>query len=133
MPQDTPYAAEPAIIRTRLQRLRELVELQADTDWARSYVQEILDQSPDSPDSRCPRFAGVITDGSNGEFLVADSEEQLAQLMSRAITGSDVCLAAEVLVDLDNGDRRLAYTTVTIAFMPTPSRVNAVPEQPPAQ
>jgi hypothetical protein len=117
--------------RRRLLRLRELAK--GLEEWALENEQPLLDQNPEDHDSRCPRFAGVITDGSNKELLVADSEQQIAQMMSTAITASDVFLAAEELVDLDNGDRRVAHTTTTISFLPTPSPVNGAPEHPAAQ
>jgi hypothetical protein len=117
--------------RRRLLRLRGLAE--GLEEWALENVQPLLAQNPEDHDSRCPHFAGIITDGSNKEMLVADSEQQIAQMMSRAITASDVHLAAEELVDLDNGERRPANTTVTISFLPTPSPVNAGPAHPAAQ
>lgn len=117
--------------RRRLLRLRGLAE--GLEEWALEDVQPLLDQNPEDHDSRCPRFAGVITDGSNKELLVADSEQQIAQMMSRAVTASDVHLAAEELVDLDNGERRPAHTTATISFLPTPSPLTAEPAHPAAQ
>jgi hypothetical protein len=70
MPRDTSHAANPAVIRTRLERLRELIALHANSAWGRSYVREILYQEPDAADLHCPRFAGLIGESGQGAIVV---------------------------------------------------------------
>jgi hypothetical protein len=66
MPQDTPQSAEPATIRTRLQRLRELIELKADTPAggpgnarpeppSRLALRVVVDEAPDVAAERTVR------------------------------------------------------------------------------
>lgn len=116
MSQDTPHAAEPAIIRTRLQRLRELIALQSDPDWAASYVQEILDQDPDGSDPHCPRFAGLVEESGDGAIVVAETLADLAAEMAGLVT-NEIPMSAIEMIDLDSQEHRQAYTNATVNFM----------------
>jgi|ERR1039458_8027960 hypothetical protein len=116
MPQDTPHAAEPAVIRTRLQRLRELIALQSDPDWAPSYVQEILDQDSDGPDPLCPRFAGLVEESGDCAIVVAETVEELAAEMA-ALVINEIPMSAIEMLDLDTQEHRQAYTEATVHFM----------------
>jgi hypothetical protein len=115
MPQDTPHTGEPAVTRTRLQRLRELIALQSDADWARSYVEEILDQDPDSPDSRCARFAGLVEESGDRAIVVAETIEELANEMAALVT-NEIPMSAIEMIDLDTQERRQAHTTAAVNF-----------------
>ena len=116
VPQDTPHAAEPAVIRTRLQRLRELIALQSDPDWAPSYVQEILAQDLDATDSHCPRFAGLVEESGDGAIVVAETIADLAYEMAARVT-NDIPMSAIEMIDLDTQEHRQAYTEATVHFM----------------
>jgi hypothetical protein len=116
VPQDTRHAAEPAVIRTRLQRLRELIALQSDPDWAPSYVQEILDQDPDGPDPHCPRFAGLVEESGDSAIVVAETIADLAYEMAACVT-SEIPMSAIEMIDLDTQEHRQAYTKATVHFM----------------
>jgi hypothetical protein len=116
MLQDTPHAAEPAVIRTRLQRLRELIALQSDPDWAPSYVQEILDQDTDGPDPHCPRFAGLVKESGDGAIVVAETIAELADEMAARVT-NEIPMSAIEMIDLDTQEHRQAHTKATVHFI----------------
>jgi hypothetical protein len=116
MTQDTPHAAGPAFIRTRLQRLRELVALQADSDWGRSYVQEILDQDPDEADSHCPRFAGLVEESGEYALVVAETIADLAYDMAARVT-NEIPMSAIEMIDLDTQEHHPADTEATVRFI----------------
>jgi hypothetical protein len=115
MAQDIPHPAGPAIIRQRLQRLRELIELEADSDWGRSYVQEILDQDPDAADSHCPRFAGVVEESGEYALLVAETIADLAYDMAARVT-NEIPISAIEMIDLDTQEHLPAVTEATVHF-----------------
>lgn len=115
MTQDIPHPAGPAIIRPRLQRLRELVELQADSDWGRSYVKEILDQDPDAADSHCPRFAGLVEESGEYALVVAETIADLAYDMAARVT-NEIPISAIEMIDLDTQEHRPAVTEATVHF-----------------
>jgi hypothetical protein len=116
VPQATPHAAAPQVIRTRLQRLGELVELQADSDWGRSYVQEILDQDPDATDLQCPRFAGLVEESGDGAIVLAETIADLADEMAARVT-NEIPMSAIEMIDLDTQEHRQAYTEATVHFI----------------
>jgi hypothetical protein len=116
MPQDTCCRAEPAVITTRLLRLREVIKLQADSDWGRSYVQEILAEDPDSPHAGCPRYAGILEESGEGSVILAETVQQLASEMG-SLADAEIPILAVELIDLDTGERRLAHRHTTVGFI----------------
>jgi hypothetical protein len=116
MPQDISHAAEPTIIRTRLQRLRELIEQEANSDWGRSYVRELLDQDPDSPDAHCSRFAGLVEESGEYAIVVAETIADLAYEMAARVT-NEIPISAIEMIDLDTQERHKAETEATVHFI----------------
>jgi hypothetical protein len=136
MSKDTPKAPGTTVTRIRLQRLRELIALQSDPDWAPSYVREILDQDPDGPDPHCPRFAGLVEESGDGAIVVAETIAELADEVAARVT-SDIPMSAIEMIDLDTQEHRQAHTTATVAFIvpgqpstPVVGAGNARPEPP---
>ncbi len=99
----------------RLRHLKALVAQRADTDWGQEAVQLELGQDPDSPDARCPRFAGILEESGDRAVILAETEEELAEEMAARLT-SEIPIRPIELVDLDTHQQRLAFCNATVRF-----------------
>lgn len=102
---------DTAVIRTRLERLRELTERHVNSDWGRSDVQEFLDQDPGAADLHCPRFAGLVKESGEGKLVVAETIAGLADEMAVRVA-NEIPMSAIEMIDLDTQEHREAEVTV---------------------
>ena len=121
MPRDTSHAADPAVIRTRLQRLHELIALHANSAWGRSYVRKILYQDPDAADLHCPRFAGLVEESGQGAIVVGETIADLAGVMAVLVT-NEIPMSAIEMIDLDTQERHEAVLDVQFIVSGQPAR-----------
>jgi hypothetical protein len=116
MQQTTPHSETPTNIPLRLQRLHELIARRADRHWGRSHIEETLTQDPQAPHTRCPGYAGILQESGEELVILAETPRQLADQMG-ALADAEIPIIPIELIDLDTGDRRLAYRQTTVKFL----------------
>jgi hypothetical protein len=105
----------------RLRRLHTLVASRASTDWGHSYIEDELAQDPESPDARCPRFAGIVEESGEEAVILADTETDLAGDMAALFT-NEIPIRPIEMVDLDTDQHRAAICEATVRFAPAEDR-----------
>jgi soluble lytic murein transglycosylase-like protein len=117
--QEATHATEP---RTRVRQPRcALASSESarratlDTDWGQETIEDELAQDPDSPEARCPRFAGIVEESGDQAVIVAETEEELAEDMAARLT-SEIPIRPIELIDLDTDQQWLAFCEATVRF-----------------
>jgi hypothetical protein len=106
-----------------LRRLHTLVASRAPTDWGHSYIEDELAQDPESPNARCPRFAGIVEESGDEAVILAETETELAGDMAALFT-NEIPIRPIEMVDLDTDQHRAAICEATVRFAPAERRAS---------
>lgn len=108
----------------RLQRLRALATTTTTSNAARERVRALLEQQPDAPGARCPRFAALAEHAGKRMLLCGDDPATIAS----ELAVGEVPHPRVAVIDLDTGTRHAAATRVNVKF--TPPLPGGLPQAP---